>query len=72
MTGRGRIYSSVALGNIFEGATTLHNVYFPLDVVKVMVEKVRVVDTHVALPNNEVTAVVETFMTIIAWPRHLV
>jgi len=50
----------------------LHNVPLPLDVVKVTVPKVRVVDARVPLPTDEVTIVVEAFQTFIAWPRHLV
>jgi len=62
----------VANGKGFEGATTLHNMPLLPDVVKVMVDKVQVVDARVPLPIDEVTTVVEPVQSFIAWPRHLV
>ena len=37
-------------GKVYQEATTLHNVPFSPNVVKVMVEQVLVVDAHVPLP----------------------
>jgi len=62
----------VAIGKFYQEATTLHNVPLSLDVVKVMVEKVRVVDARVPLPSDGVTIVADAFHTFIAWPRHLI
>jgi len=62
----------VALGKVYEEATTLHNVPLSPDVVKVTVEKVRVPDDSVPLPSDEVTIVADAFKIFVAWPRHLI
>ena len=62
----------VAIGKVYEEATTLHNVPLSPDVAKVTVERVRVPDARVPLPSDEVTIVVDVFQTFIAWPRHLI
>jgi len=62
----------VVIGKVYEESTTLHNVPLSPYVVKVMVEKVRVVDARVPLPSDEVTTMADAFQTFIAWPRHLI
>jgi len=62
----------VALGKVYEEATTLHNVPLSPNVAKVTVEKVRVPDARVPLPSNEVTTVADAFQTFVAWPKHLI
>ncbi|XP_068490397.1 uncharacterized protein [Phaseolus vulgaris] len=62
----------MALGKVYEEATTLHNVPLSPNVAKVTVEKVRVPDARVPLPSNEVTTVADAFQTFVAWPRHLI
>ena len=62
----------MALGKVYEEATTLHNVHLSPDVVKVTAEKVRVPDAGVPLPSDEVTTVVDAFQTFVAWPKHLI
>ena len=56
----------VALGKVYEEATTLHNVPLSPDVAKVTVEKVRVPDARVPLPSDEVTTVADAFQTFVA------
>jgi len=51
----------VAIGKVYEDATTLHNVPLPSDVAKVIVERVRVPDARVPLPSNEVTTMGDVF-----------
>jgi len=51
----------VAIGKVYEEATTLHNVTLSPDVAKVIVEKVRVPDARVPLPSDEVTIVADAF-----------
>jgi len=68
----GMIPQVVAIGKVYEEATTLHNVPFPSDVAKVIVERVRVPDAHVPLPSEEVTTVADAFQSFVAWPRHLI
>jgi len=62
----------VALGKVYEEATTLHNVSLSPDVAKVTILKVRVLDARVRLPSDEVTIVADAFQTFVAWPRHLI
>ena len=68
----GMIPQVVAIGKVYEEATTLHNVPLPSDVAKVTVERVRVPDAHVPLPSEEVTTVADAFQSFVAWPRHLI
>jgi len=62
----------VAIGKVYQEATTLHNVPLSSNVVKVTVERVRVIDARVPLPSNEVTTMADAFMTFVAWPRNLI
>jgi len=62
----------VALGKVYDEATTLHNVPLSHDVAKVSVEKVQVLDARVPLPSDEVTTVVDAFQTFVGWPKHLI
>ena len=52
----GFIPQVAAIGKLFEGTITLHNM---VDVVKVMVEKVRDDEVHVPLSTNEVSTMVK-------------
>jgi len=64
---KGDIFSQVvAIGKVYQKATILHNVPLSTDVVKVMVERVRVTDARVLLPSNEVTTVADAFLTLVA------
>jgi len=56
----------VVIGEVFEGDTTLHNVAISIDVMKVTVDKVRVVEAPVPLPTDEVTTMVKACQTFIA------
>jgi len=56
----------VALGKVYEEATTLHNVPLSPDMAKVIVEKVRVPDARVPLPSDEITNVTDAFQTFVA------
>jgi len=56
----------VAIGKVYQEATTLHNVTLSPDLVKVTVERVQVADAHVPLPSDEVTIVVDAFQTFVA------
>jgi len=49
----------------------LHNVSLPSNFIKVMVEKVLYGDVAVPMPTSEVTIIVETLHTFVAWPKHL-
>jgi len=62
----------VAIGKVYQEATTLYNVHLSPDVAKVIVERVRVTDARVLQPLNKVTIVADAFQTFIAWPRHLI
>jgi len=68
----GKLPRVVALGKVYEEATTLHNVPLSSDVAKVTVEKVQVPDACVPLPSEEVTTVADAFQTFIVWPRDLI
>jgi len=56
----------VAIGKVYQEATTLHNVPLSPDVAKVIVERVRVVDARVLLSLDEVTIMADAFQTFIA------
>jgi len=62
----GKLLQVVALGKVYEEATTLYNVPLSPDVAKVTVEKVRVPDACVPLPPDEVTTVADAFQTFVA------
>jgi len=68
----GKLPQVVALGKVYEEATTLHNVPLSPVVAKVTVEKIRVPDVRVPLPSDEVTTMGDAFQTFVAWPRHLI
>lgn len=57
----------LTLGKVFEGATILHIVAFPPDVVKVMAEKVQVHidDIEVSMPTKEIINVAQAFQTFV-------
>ncbi|KAL5184965.1 hypothetical protein HKD37_17G048565 [Glycine soja] len=56
----------VALGRVYEGSTTIHNIPLLHDQVKVGVEEVKHADAPVPVPTNE------ALNTYLAWPTHLV
>jgi len=68
----GKLPRVVALGKVYQDATTLLNVPLSPDVAKVTVEKVRFPDARVPLPSDEVTTVADAFQTFVAWPRDLI
>jgi len=53
----------VALGRVYEGSTTIHNIHLGNDQVKVDVEEVRDVDARVLVPTQEVQLVGQTLNT---------
>ena len=62
----------VALGRLYEGSTTVHNIPLLHDQVKVGVEEVRDADASILVPTEEVKLVGRTLNTFFAWPTHLV
>ncbi|KAH1202692.1 hypothetical protein GmHk_17G049098 [Glycine max] len=62
----------VALGKLYEGSTTIHNIPLLHDQVKVGVEEVRDADTLIPVPTKEVKLVGQTLNTFLAWLTHLV
>ncbi|KAL5131117.1 hypothetical protein HKD37_12G034062 [Glycine soja] len=62
----------VALGRLYEGSTTIHNIPLRHDQVKVVFEEVRDVDALIPIPTEEVQLVGQTLNNFIAWPTHLV
>ncbi|KAL5146942.1 Protein MAIN-LIKE 1 [Glycine soja] len=62
----------VALGRLYEGSTTIHNIPLLHVQVKVGVEEVKDAEALVPVPTNEVTLVGQTLNTFLAWPTHLV
>ena len=62
----------VALGKIYEGGTTIHNVSYADDVVRVTVEKVYDGDALVLWLTSEIQYVRQALHTFIAWPTNLV
>jgi len=56
----------VAIGKVYEEATTLHNIPLSPDMVKVIVERVRVPGAHIPLPSDRVTTVADAFYTFVA------
>ncbi|KAL5124145.1 hypothetical protein HKD37_02G004597 [Glycine soja] len=61
----------VALGRLYEGSTTVHNIPLSYDQVKVGVEEFRDADAHIPLPTKEVQLVGQALNTFIAWLTHL-
>jgi len=62
----------VALGRVYEGSTTVHNIPLLHDQVKVGVEEVRDIDAPIPIPTEEVKLVGQTLNTFLAWLTHLV
>ncbi|KAL5148655.1 hypothetical protein HKD37_13G035656 [Glycine soja] len=62
----------VALGRVYEGYITIHNIPLLHDQVKVGVEEVKDVDAHIHVPTDEVNLVGQALNTFLAWPTHLV
>ncbi|KAH1197269.1 hypothetical protein GmHk_18G051091 [Glycine max] len=62
----------VALGRLYEGSTTVHNIPLLHDQVKVGVEEVKDAETLVLVPIDKVTLVGQALNTFLAWPTHLV
>ncbi|KAH1233474.1 hypothetical protein GmHk_09G025911 [Glycine max] len=57
----------VALGRLYEGSTTVHNIPLLHDQVKVGVEEVRDADALIPVPTEEVKLVGHTLKTFLAW-----
>ncbi|KAL5134155.1 hypothetical protein HKD37_03G007376 [Glycine soja] len=64
--------SLVALGRLYEGSTTVHNIPLLHGQVKVGVEEVKDAEALVPVPTDEVTLVGQALNTFLAWPTHLV
>ncbi|KAL5165112.1 hypothetical protein HKD37_18G050300 [Glycine soja] len=62
----------VALGRLYEGSTTVHNIHLLHDQVKVGVEEVRDTDAPISVPIDEVKLVGQTLNTFLVWLTHLV
>ncbi|KAL5164910.1 hypothetical protein HKD37_18G050139 [Glycine soja] len=62
----------VALGRVYEGSTTIHNIPLLHDQVKVGVEEIRDADAPIPVPTKEVKVMGQTLNTFLAWPTHLV
>ncbi|KAH1265967.1 hypothetical protein GmHk_01G001568 [Glycine max] len=62
----------VALGRLYEGSTTVHNIPLLHGQVKVGVEEVKDTEALVPVPTAEVTLVGQALNTFLAWPTHLV
>ncbi|KAH1229127.1 hypothetical protein GmHk_10G028958 [Glycine max] len=62
----------VALGRLYEGSITVHNIPLLHDQVKVGVEEVRDANASIPVPIEEVKLVRQTLNTFLAWPTHLV
>jgi len=61
----------VALGRLYEGSTTIHDIHLRNDQVKVGVEEVRDADAPIPVPTQEVQLVGHTLNTFVACPTHL-
>ncbi|KAL5130833.1 hypothetical protein HKD37_12G033829 [Glycine soja] len=61
----------VALGRLYEGSTTVHNIPLLHGQVKVGVEEVKDAEALVPVPTDEVTLVGQALNTFLAWPTHL-
>jgi len=62
----------VALGRVYEGSTTIHNIPLLHDQVKVGVQEVRDADAPIPVPTKEVKVMGQTLNTFLAWLTHLV
>ncbi|KAG5020210.1 hypothetical protein JHK87_016065 [Glycine soja] len=61
----------VALGKTYDGGSTIHNVAYADDVVRVSVEQVIDGDAEVPFPTSEIKCVRQALHTFIAWPTPL-
>ncbi|KAL5191171.1 hypothetical protein HKD37_04G010476 [Glycine soja] len=61
----------VALGRVYEGSITIHNIPLLHDQVKVSVEEVKDADAPVPVPTDEVNLMGHSLNTFLAWLRHL-
>jgi len=62
----------VALGRVYEGSKTVHNVPLGNDQVKVGVEEVQDANARVLIPNEEIWLVGQALNIFFTWPIHLV
>ncbi|KAL5148342.1 hypothetical protein HKD37_13G035395 [Glycine soja] len=62
----------VALGRLYEGSTTVHNIPLLHDQIKVGAEEVRYADAPIPIPTEEVKLVWQALNTFLAWMTHLV
>ena len=62
----------VALGKLYEGSTTVHNIPLRHYQVKDGVEEVTDADAPIPVPTEEVQLVGQTLNTFVAWETHLV
>ncbi|KAH1189332.1 hypothetical protein GmHk_20G057123 [Glycine max] len=62
----------VALGRLYEGSTTIHNIPLLHDQVKVGVKEVRDTEAPIFVPTEEVKLVGQALNTFLAWPTHLI
>ena len=62
----------VALGRLYEGSTTVHNIPLLRGQVKVGVEEVKDTEALVPVPTDEVTLVGQALNTFLVWLTHLV
>ncbi|KAH1229149.1 hypothetical protein GmHk_10G028977 [Glycine max] len=62
----------VALGRLYEGSITVHNIPLLHDQVKVSVEEVRDANAPIPVPTEEVKLMWQALNTFLAWPTHLV
>ena len=60
------------LGKVFENSSTIHNVRYENDVVKVQVVRTYMPHAEVPIPTSEVHYLEQTVGTFVAWPTHLV
>ncbi|KAL5133613.1 hypothetical protein HKD37_03G006907 [Glycine soja] len=62
----------VALGRVYEGSTTIHNIPLLHDQVKVDVEEVKDADALILVLTEDVILVGQALNTFLVWPTHLV
>jgi len=66
------LHRLVALGRLYEGSTTVHNIPLLHDQVKVGVKEIRDANAPIPIPTEEVKLVGQTLNTFLAWLTHLV
>ena len=62
----------VALGRVYEGSTTVHNIPLLHDQVKVGVKEIRDADAPIPVPTEEVKVIRQALNTFLAWLTYLV